>query len=389
MAISLDPNADTLVCITQKGPVEFDKKEYKVLAAALSASPYWGSFIRHMNSASGFKPNKEHIEDTGITIVAVEIVLRGLHRLYRKKESMRTTASSTETGVKSGEPVKTSASAKTEKSSPEKNEGLSPREPSDEEAYFPPEQKKVDIDDVWGVLALINLNFDGKEHRGKFNVDSNVVVDWFHWWRKTNFATFNTQADFEKVLFPTFAFQDGEGFRYATKWLCKRTSAGNIQEYSPLVHTQGTQWYLHLHLPKSVICESSRPSKLTSLYSDSKTAQIRIARSKLRREISNEIWSIVRGEGGWLSNAKCDCWVVAHYNYLNALKEAGVLSPELDRKKSIKELVQSMRKVEYKEPLNPCRKCSTAQITCHLKSAIQIAKSFKGLPCLSRYGDER
>lgn len=382
MTISLDPNADTLIRVIQQGPVEFEEKEYKVLAAALSASPYWGSFIRHMNGTSGFKPNKEHIEDTGITIVAVEIVLRGLHRLYRKRESMRTTASSTETGVKTSEPVKisepvkTSASAKIEKSSPEKNEGLSPREPSD-------------IDDVWGVLALINLSFDGKEHKGKFNVDSNVVVDWFHWWRRTNFATFNTQADFEKVLFPTFAFQDDEGFRFATKWLCQRTSVGNIQEYSPLVHTQGTQWYLHLHLPKSVICECSHTSKLTSLYSDSKTAQIRIARSKLRREISNEIWSIVRGEGGWLSNAKCDCWVVAHYNYLNALKKAGVLSPELDRKKTIMELVQSMRKVEYKEPLDPCRKCSTAEITCHLKSAIQIAESFKGLPCLSRYGDER
>lgn len=252
-----------MIIVIQKGPVKYKKVKYKVLAAALSASPYWGSFIRHMNGASGLKPNPKHIEDTGITVVAVEIVLRGLHWLYHKRESMRTTASSTEAGVKSSEPAKTSASAKIEESSPEKNEGLSPREPSDVEAYFPPELKKIGIDDVWGVLALINLNFDGKEHKGKFNVDSNVVVDWFHWWRESNFATLNTQADFEKVLFPTFAFRDEEGFRDATKWLCQRTSVGNIQEYSPFVHGQGTQWYLHLHLPKDVICECSRPLKLT------------------------------------------------------------------------------------------------------------------------------
>lgn len=76
---------------------------------------------------------------------------------------------------------------------------------------------------------------------------------------------------------------------------------------------------------------------------------------------------------------KCACWVVAHYNYLKALEEAGVLCPELDHKKTIMELVKLMETVEYEEPLNACVKCSNANITSHLDEAIRVGRSFKGI----------
>lgn len=82
---SLDPHADTVVCIIQKGPVSFKKTELKVLAAALSASPYWQSFIRHMDGSSGLKPNHTHIEDTGITIAAVKIFFWVLHLSHQSR----------------------------------------------------------------------------------------------------------------------------------------------------------------------------------------------------------------------------------------------------------------------------------------------------------------
>lgn len=239
--ISLDPNADTMIRIIQRGPVTFKQTGMKVLAAALSVSPYWESFIRHMNGTSGFKPNNMHIEDTGITVVAVEIVLRGLHQAYHHRKS-HSDENSVEGQVTDTESVTVGDGG-----------AVPPLGPTDVDVYFPHELFKADIDDVWGVLALVNLDIVGKSHKGKFDVDRTVVESWFLKWRETSFATFNTQIDFEKVIFPTFAFGDTKGFQLATKWLCQRTSVGNIAEYSPLVHSQGTQWYLHLHLPARVM----------------------------------------------------------------------------------------------------------------------------------------
>ncbi|KAK7729229.1 urea permease [Diaporthe eres] len=301
---SLDPNADTLVRVVQRGPVTFKQTEFKVLAAAISVCRYWEAFIRHMNGTSGFKPNNTHVEDTGITIVAVEIVLRGLHQAYHHRQSNSGSPNegdenSVEGQVTNNESVTVSDGG-----------AAPPLGAMDVDVYFPQELVKADIDDVWGVLALVNLEIVDKSHKGKFDLDRKVVESWFLKWRETSFATFNTQTDFEKVLFPTFAFEDSKGFRLATKWLCQRTSVGNIAEYSPMVHSQGTQ------------CD------------------------------------------------KCACWVVAHYNYLKALEEAGVLCPELDHKKTIMELVKRMKTVEYEEPLNACMKCSKANITSHLGEAI-------------------
>jgi len=257
----------------------FKKTEFKVLAAAISASPYWASFIKHMSGASGFKPNSTHIEDTGITVVSVEIVLRGLHQSYHQRELTRTFASNVEGRADCNEPVDMGEASNTKNEAlgsgtairadqppanisisgeatnplPEKGGPTSSLSPFNVQARFPPELSEADIDDVWGVLALVNLSFG--EHKGKFDVDWSVVRPWFLEWRETTFATFRTPDDFRKVLFPTFAFLDPKGFCHATKWLCQNTSVGNIEEYSPLVHGQKTQWYLHLHLPKDVMCE--------------------------------------------------------------------------------------------------------------------------------------
>lgn len=407
--ISLDPNADTLVRVIQKGPVKVKETVFKVLAAALSASPYWKSFITHMDGASGFKPNKTHVEDTGITIVAVEIVLRGLHRSYHRRQSnsagLKNSAESTVEGkakdtelvttgdASSGEngilrsgatslenrpPVNINVSVKVDDPLPEDDDLDLPPDLRDMEVYFPHELSKSKIDDVWGVLALVNLDVDRKKKQGKFGVDWTVLRPWFFKWRETKFATFKTKEEYEKVLFPTFAFHDSAGFSYATKWLCRNTSVGNIEEYSPQVHSQGTVWYIHLHVPKNIMCECTTLFAIaSSTHTHCKIAQIRIARSQLRVKVSEAIWSIVRGLNGWLSEAKCDCWIVAEYNYLKALEEAGVLCPELDHKKTIVDLVERMGKVEYEEPLDPCIRCSNTNITSHLRSAIQAASFCK------------
>ncbi|KAK2614790.1 hypothetical protein N8I77_001592 [Diaporthe amygdali] len=392
---SLDANADTTVRIIQRGPVKPLQVEYKVLAAAMSASPYWQTFIRHMNGSMGFASNNTHIEDTGITIVAVEIVLRGLHQTYHRHTSSGDGSNNdkktkVEQRVKSNDSVNTDGASRENKGAvepgaslnsepspanisasnqatavlPEGGEALSRLDPMGVELLFPQELLRAAVYDVWGVLALINFRTCKQSHRGKFDVDRTVVRSWFLKWRETNFQTFNTQADFEKALFPTFAFDDANGFASATKWLCQKTSVGNIAEYSPFVHSQATQWYLHLHLPKEII------------------SQIRIARSQLRVRVSQEIWSIIRSSRGWLSNSKrCACWVVAHYKYLEALKNAEVLCPELDRKKSVAELVKCIRAVEYEEPLNACLQCSNANIGQHLSMAIRAGLDFEGL-CL-------
>lgn len=273
---SLDPNADTEIRIIQRGPVEPKQTDFKILAAAVSPSPYLKAFLRHMNGASGFRPNKTHIEDTGITVAAVEIVLRGMHLEHRRRKSHghspspnNGVQSSTEGQVNSGapgfdaatlgsqSPANSGTSDEAEKALPKDDGAVGTRDPVDMDVYFPSELQDVGIDDIWGVLALLNLDTLGKEHRGKFDVGCPVVQEWFLKWREANFPAFNTQVDFEKLLFPTLAFDDSLGFRLATKWLGQNTSIGNISEYSPFVHSQGTEWYLHLRLPAGVMCKSS------------------------------------------------------------------------------------------------------------------------------------
>ncbi|KAL1846477.1 hypothetical protein Daus18300_014247 [Diaporthe australafricana] len=374
--ISLDPDADLTIHVIQRGPVKFRQVEFKVLTAAISASPYWHTFIRYRSGTAGIAANTTHVEDTGITIVAIEIVLRSLHRAYYSNVGK---AQASGEQLKSSESVTSGEESSRHKAAAESGVACLPsqaptnisaldeatvvllEDPKGVDAHIPRRLWSADIDDVWGVLALLNLEIP-HECPGKFGVDWKVVSPWYRVWRRTTFATFNTQADFEKTLFPTFAFKDEEGSRYATKWLCQNTSVGNIAEYSPLVHTQGTQWYLHLHLPREVI------------------SRLRVRRSLLRAKVSEEIWSIVRGPRGWLSaSGNCCCWVVAQYNYLEALQKAGVLCPELDRKKTIMELVECIKTVEYREPLNPCLKCTNANITQSLQMVIKTASNFDGM----------
>lgn len=277
--ISLDPNADTEIRVIQRGPVEPKQTDFKILAAAVSPSPYLKAFLRHMDGASGFRPNQTHIEDTGITVVAVEIVLRGMHLEHHQRKGhghspINGVQSSTKGQVNNGAPGFDAATLRSqppanggtsdeaEKAPPRNDGAVGTRDPTDMDVYFPRKLQDVGIDDVWGVLALLNLDTLGKKHKGKLDVSCPAVREWFLKWREANFPAFNTQVDFEKLLFPTFAFDDSPGFRLATKWLCQNTSIGNISEYSPFVHSQGTEWYLHLRLPAGVMCKSFTFSKI-------------------------------------------------------------------------------------------------------------------------------
>lgn len=82
--------------------------------------------------------------------------------------------------------------------------------------------------------------------------------------------------------------------------------------------------------------------------------------------------------------------MTAHYNYLKALGEAGVLCPELDHKKPIMELVRRMKTVEYDEPLNACIRCSHANVTRNLEEAIVIGTTCEGVsfPELLEYDEQ-
>lgn len=258
----------------QGGPVKFKQIEFKVLTAAISVSSYWNTFVLYKNGTAGIAANATNVEDTGITIVAIEIVLRSLHRAYYNKVGK---AQGSDEQLKSSESVASGEAsighkaaagsgvaclpnqAPADISAPDEATVVQLEDPKGVEAHFPQRLWSVDIDDVWGVLALVNLGSPSSEYPGKFDVDWTVVSPWYRVWRRASFATFNTQPDFEKALFSAFAFKDEEGFKSATRWLCQNTSVGNIAEYSPLVHSQGTQWYLHLHLPREVICESLNP----------------------------------------------------------------------------------------------------------------------------------
>lgn len=84
--IVLDLDADTTIYVIQKdGKKLVNRVELRVLAAALEKNSYWKKFAHHMGTTIGFRPNKEHIEDKGISTTAVEIVLRALHFDYHLK----------------------------------------------------------------------------------------------------------------------------------------------------------------------------------------------------------------------------------------------------------------------------------------------------------------
>lgn len=98
--------------------------------------------------------------------------------------------------------------------------------------------------------------------------------------------------------------------------------------------------------------------------------------------MSDTIWDIVRGNESWLSaSGACACRVVACYNYLKALKEEGILDPEMSRKKTLSELARALRNVQYQEPINPCIKCSAVGVREQLIKADEISEDFSGL-CL-------
>lgn len=332
-----------------------------------------------MEDGPGLRGTHIHTEDTGISVNSVEIAVRALHQKYHLENNASTT--------KEAESQRTLA--------------------KDTSAFFPAELFKVDSYDVWGVMALVNLEvrdftevrtigngkvviekeWDDITHRGKFLIDSGIVRGWFREWRSKTSCTYVAQDQFEQILFPTWAFQDEEGWAQTTAWLCRNTSTGQIAEYSPFIHGDQARvsqdYYTHLHLPKSVIgkfpCTSRCFCSLLTGYWWGNLAAIRQFRNQLRCRTSDTIWNIVRGEGGFLSNAVCRCRVVATYNYLSVLEERGILVPELNRKKTVNQIVQGLRDVEYLEPASACIKCCSNTIQKNLAAARDVGSSFDGL----------
>lgn len=110
-------------------------------------------------------------------------------------------------------------------------------------------------------------------------------------------------------------------------------------------------------------------------------AAVRRMRNQLRTEVSNQIWDIVRGDNGFLSGAGCFCRVVATYNYVSSLEKVGILEPELSRKKTVWQVMQLLRRVEYSEPAAACIRCCSKTIQANLKAAQRIG-DFDGMNLL-------
>lgn len=206
---TLDPEWDTAIVIQQEADGLTKQVEFRVRAAALSPSQYWEDFLQHMTPTSGLCPNNKHIEDTGISVEAVGIALWSLHYEYQIQKTIR--ANKTEENKEDGG----------------ESSNLTP------DTFFPSELFEATIDDVWGLVALVDVTLSDSKilHAGKFQMNAKTVEPWFlKWWREIQFGAYDTQDDFEKILFPTYALSDKNGWRQATKWLYLNTSAGQISE---------------------------------------------------------------------------------------------------------------------------------------------------------------
>lgn len=216
-----------------------------------------------MHDKTGLRGTHIHKEDTGITLKAVEIVLRALHHNFHVKSC-----------------AKTETRAEQSNASMKEDHVKETNDSTEGDKAFPDELLKVDAYDIWAVIALVNVNVsdftevpqrkDNRtvpskdwtksiEFRGKFLVDSHIVRAWFLEWRTRMLRTLDTQAKNEQMLFPFWAFQDEAGWRYTTQWLCRNTSTGQIAEFSPFIRGEKARasrdYYQHLHLPKYVIGE--------------------------------------------------------------------------------------------------------------------------------------
>lgn len=308
--IAIDSRGDTVIRVIQKGKSTKDIVfDCHVSSAALESHRYWSTFINNSTTKPGLTARKHHVEDTGLTANAVEILLRALHLYHYQKQRRKATLKQVENKKaeqKRSEETFVEVRWGSEKSrmdsswpNPE-NLGLASTslqgsrmiyhsvDPDLLNLYFPDALFDVDVHDVWAILAMVNFDYGAVEkspqrqpcaygsdvksstvgatelrgiihHRGKYDVDISVLRPWFLLWRAAALKKMNTQKEYEKLLYPTFCFDDKEGWVEVTKYLCCHTVVGQIHEYSPLAYESNEPWYQHLHLPTWAISKCCCP----------------------------------------------------------------------------------------------------------------------------------
>lgn len=221
----LDPDAATTIYLVQKdGHKLVNRVELRILAAALETNSYWTRFLQHMNTTIGFRPSNEHVEDMGISTVAVEIVLRALHHDYhRKLKEFEITGAGGESSInpdgtstkdknedhrEDATAARANGNATTMQKGDENMECKTPAElveealskvlsklettissrntlmtpfaqPGELGYHFPKELSQISVDGFWGVLPLINFETCGVDHKGKLDVDRELLLPWF------------------------------------------------------------------------------------------------------------------------------------------------------------------------------------------------------------------
>ncbi|KAI8946271.1 hypothetical protein F4801DRAFT_583575 [Xylaria longipes] len=114
---------------------------------------------------------------------------------------------------------------------------------------IPAERYIFSIDQVWRVLTLVSVKAGQHFLRGRYNVPSSVLRNWFSAWFDRH-AKITTQYVYQTLLYPAFAFRDSESFAAVTKWLAYNAT-DKIQDRNPPINLP--HLYETMRLPKEVL----------------------------------------------------------------------------------------------------------------------------------------
>ncbi|KAI1113884.1 hypothetical protein F5Y14DRAFT_451691 [Nemania sp. NC0429] len=119
---------------------------------------------------------------------------------------------------------------------------------------LPTEFYRLTIDEVWRVLALVDITSTQHHRPGSYNVPSRVFRKWFAAWFKRQSPELTTTDQYARLLYPAFALQELEVFASITKWLAYN-DVGQIREQSLLMEAKElpSRAYRDMHMPKDVI----------------------------------------------------------------------------------------------------------------------------------------
>ncbi|KAI0452011.1 hypothetical protein F5B21DRAFT_355576 [Xylaria acuta] len=118
--------------------------------------------------------------------------------------------------------------------------------------FLPGEFDLLPIKEIWGALTLVSVKAGQHYRRGRYNVPSSVLRKWFSAWFN-NHIKIASQDEYEKLLYPAFAFRDSESFATITKWLAYN-AVGQIQDRNPLMEGKSLPHsYDDMHLPEDIL----------------------------------------------------------------------------------------------------------------------------------------